>query len=109
MTGNPQLSTELFDKMMDRLHCPAGTSDATRAEDVSMIVGIQDATPEQTMYILLEFQQLTKPLRTTANGQNLTVEVEVVRVRDDPMTPLPRHNSDESSEENSDNTQGDDE
>ena len=38
-----------------------------------------------------------------------TVEVEVVRVRNDPMTPLPRHNSDDSSESNSDNTEGEDE
>ena len=29
-----------------------------------------------------------------------TVEVEVVSVRNDPMTPLPRHNSDDSSDSN---------
>ena len=37
-----------------------------------------------------------------------TVEVEVVSVRNDPMTPLPRHNSDDSSESNSVNTEGED-
>ena len=55
--------------MMDRLHCQVGTSDDTRAEDMSMIVGIQDATPEQTMYRSLDLQQLTNPLLTTENGQ----------------------------------------
>ena len=33
-----------------------------------------------------------------------TVEVEVIRARNDPMTPVPRHNSDDSSNSNSDNT-----
>ena len=37
-----------------------------------------------------------------------TVEVEVVRVRNDPMTPLPRHNSDDSSTSGGDNTEGED-
>ena len=32
-----------------------------------------------------------------------------MRVSNDPMTPLPRHNSDDSSENNSDNTEGKDE
>ena len=67
--GSLQLLTELLDKMMDQLYSPAGTTDATRAEDMSMIVDIQDATPERMKYRLLEFQQLIKPLWTTANGQ----------------------------------------
>ena len=32
----------------------------------------------------------------------------MVRVRNDPMTPLPRRNSDDSSEGNSDATEGED-
>ena len=66
---SPQLLTELFDKMMDRPHCQAGTSDATHAEDISTIDGTQDATPERMMYRLLDLQQLTNPLLTTENGQ----------------------------------------
>ena len=34
-----------------------------------------------------------------------TVEVEMVTVGSNPMTPIPRHNSDESSEANSDATE----
>ena len=37
-----------------------------------------------------------------------TVEVDVVRVRNDPMTPLPRHNSEDSSNSSGDNTEGED-
>ena len=63
--------TELFDKMMDRLHCQAGTSDVARAEDMSIIVGIQDATPDRAndVQILLDLLQPTNPLLTTENGQ----------------------------------------
>ena len=38
-----------------------------------------------------------------------TVEVEVFRVSNDLMTPLPQHNGDDSSDSNSDNTEGEDE
>ena len=49
--------------------------------------------------------------QTTADDgewSDSTVEVKVVRVSNDPMTPLPRNNSDESSDSNSDNTEGED-
>ena len=68
-TESSWLLTELFDKMMDRLHCQADTFDATRADNMSTIDGTQDATPEQMMYRLLDLQQLTNPLLTTENGQ----------------------------------------
>ena len=107
---SPQLLTELFDKMMDRLHCQAGTSDATcrgyvddrwypryhtRANDVQ-ITGSSTAN---------------RPTADDGEWSDSTVEVEVkvVRVRNDPMTSLPRRNSDDSSEESSDATEGEDE
>ena len=39
----------------------------------------------------------------------LDIEVEVVTVRRNPMTPIPRHNSDDSSDGHSDATESEDE
>ena len=43
---------------------------------------------------------------TADDGEWLDSTVEVVTVRNDPMTPIPRHKSDDSSDERSDATEG---
>ena len=50
-----------------------------------------------------------QPTADDGEWSDSTVEVEVVRVTNVPMTPLPRRNSDDSSEGNSDATEGEDE
>ena len=83
---------------------PADISDAIHAEDGWTIFDTQGVPVDQMRY-----QSLTYQLGIRGEWTDSTVEVEVVRVRNDPMTPLPRHNSDDSSESNSDNTEGEDE
>jgi hypothetical protein len=99
MTANQQQSTELYVQLMALWHYQAGIYYAIHAEDMWMTGGTLDATQDPTKC------RLQMHLQRIILWSDLSLEVEVVTVRNNTMTPIHRHNSDDSSEDHSDATE----
>jgi hypothetical protein len=95
MTANQQQSTELYVQLMALWHFQAGIYYAIHAEDMWMTGGTPDATQNTTKC------RLQMHLQRIILWSDLTLEVEVVTITDNTMTPIPRHNSDDSSQDHS--------
>jgi hypothetical protein len=73
-----------------------------------MIDGTQDAIQGRMKTEIPGKSTTDKATPDDGDGSESMLEVEVVTVKSNPMTPIPRHNSDDSSNGHSDATEAED-